>query len=609
MKQKLLLTAIFKGDQEYEMAKQMLSSFMPYFDDLVVALTGIDEPKQKLKGLVKKYNGSVIMVDPKSHPQCYSKDDKGFFFSNFAEARQITFNYADENSDADWYSWADVDDVLVGGDALQKVAQMAAARKIDRVFFTYWYALKLRPDLSFDETCVMIEHDRERLIRPRTFRWVSRIHEVTIQKDLNYKPVDAPHRFDPKTGQETVWAHITSEGRAKANMERNIRILELQAKEEDHKDPRTLFYLAKTYYDMNRKELDELALFLLDDYRKLSGWPEERANSWEYTANISCRRGNHKSAIEYLHLALKEYPNRHMFFLLLAKEYSEVGLTEQSDFWLDVALRLDPPQSRTTIGNPLEIKFMAASMQYNRAIRQLKLDDAIYWLKVRNDLGGITDQGMFKMLEEAKALNQAGQWAFGYAKWLKDKKYDKYISKLLEALPPELGQEPFAAYLANEVKEPKVWPKKSIAYIASWGAAHFEKWSPKNLETGIGGSETAVIELARRWAKAGYDVTVYGDPREDAGDYEGVHYRPWYEVNWKDEFNILIFWRTPNALDRELKAKKIFMDLHDVASNLDWNEARVKKVDGVFFKSQFHRSMCPNIPDSKAIVIGNGVGI
>ena len=607
MKQKILLSAIIRGDTEHDRASTMLKSFMPYCDGLVVGVSGIDESHDRLKKLIKSYQGHYIKITPETHPQVYTKDDKGYFFSNFAEARNIVFDFADKLQGFDWYTWADADDILVGGQGLQLVAQKADAIHADRVFFTYWYALKVRPDNTFDEDCVMIEHDRERLIRPRKFKWVSRLHEVTLPKDQNYKSVDAPYRFDSKAGQEVVWAHLTNEKRALDNMQRNIKILEMQAKEENHQDPRTLFYLAKTYYDMGAKEKDELALMLLQEYRKMSGWAEERANSWEYTANILCRRGHHKEATVALFEALKEYPNRHMYYLLLAKEHSEIGLTESSDFWLDTVLRMDPPQSRTTIGNPLEIKFMAASMMFNRAMRELKLKDAVMWLKKRSEIGGVDDRERLKMLEDAILLNDAGMWAYNFAQWLNKTGHKDKIQYLLQALPQELGQEPFATYLANEVAEPKVWDKKSIVYVASWQAQHFEKWSPKNMDSGIGGSETAVIELSKRWVKKGYDVTVYGDPREDAGDYEGVHYRPYYELNWKDKFNILIIWRTPHALDKELHAKKILYDAHDIESNLNWTKERVDKVDKVFFKSKFHRSMCPNIPDDKVVVIGNGI--
>ncbi|MEK9207972.1 MAG: hypothetical protein AAB922_05790, partial [Patescibacteria group bacterium] len=189
MKQKILLTAIIRGDTEYDRAKTMLSSFMPYCDGLVVGVSGIDESHDRLKKLIKEYKGHYIKITPLIHPKVYSQDNKGYYFSNFAEARNVVFDFADTLQGFDWYTWADADDIFVGGQGLQLVAQKADAIHADRVFFTYWYALKVRPDNTFDEDCVMIEHDRERLIRPRKFKWVSRLHEVTLPKDQNYKSV------------------------------------------------------------------------------------------------------------------------------------------------------------------------------------------------------------------------------------------------------------------------------------------------------------------------------------------------------------------------------------------------------------------------------------
>lgn len=153
----------------------------------------------------------------------------------------------------------------------------------------------------------------------------------------------------------------------------------------------------------------------------------------------------------------------------------------------------------------------------------------------------------------------------------------------------------------------KKWSNKSLVYFASLGSTHFETWSPRNLENGIGGSETAVIELSRRFARDGFEVTVYGEPGQDTGVFEGVEYRRWDTVNWDDEFNIIILWRAPYLIDNIRSARKIFYDAHNVELNSDWNPDRINKLTTAFFKSQYHRAMVPNIPDAKATVISNGI--
>ena len=102
------------------------------------------------------------------------------------------------------------------------------------------------------------------------------------------------------------------------------------------------------------------------------------------------------------------------------------------------------------------------------------------------------------------------------------------------------------------------------------GPSH-ESWSPKSVETGIGGSEEMAIYLMREFARAGHKVTVWNRCLDDEGKYEGVTYRNY------DEFNVrktgaLIVWREPSLyithkLDK-VKGKK-YLWLHDTIAQID----------------------------------------
>ena len=173
---------------------------------------------------------------------------------------------------------------------------------------------------------------------------------------------------------------------------------------------------------------------------------------------------------------------------------------------------------------------------------------------------------------------------------------------------PFIEQE-FMMQLSNS-RPPKEWNDNEIVYYASWGNKHFEEWTPDNLEKGIGGSESAVIYLAKEWVKLGYKVTVYCDCGDKGGIYDGVTYKHYNLVNFNDKFSTIIFWRSPHLLDiKNLTAKRIFMDLHDIASMEHWTPERVAKVDKIFFKSRWHRRNLPNVPNSKAVVISNGIDL
>ena len=611
---KILLTAIFKDDSEYKLIERMLKSYMPYMSGLCVALTGVSGRTQRLKALIKRYHGQYIETNPQTHPEIYLKDETGYIFGNFAAARNACFALASQMQQTEkyeWWTWADADDVLLYGEELENIAEQAAKRDLDAVYFTYWYSVNVHEDGSFTDRDVQIDHLRERLLRPDMFKWISRLHEVTVPKDEAYKAKNSVCSYSPKDGQHIVWVHLTDNKRVDGAMHRNIKILEAQKKEETGSgkdDPRTTFYLAKTYYDLNTDQNDQLALLLLDEYLDKSGWAEERASAWEYIANIRARHNQHPQAIDALHQSVHEFIPRHMPFLLLAREYAAIENWEQSDAALDIAMRMEPPTTRTTIGNPLQIKFLAAGLKYNQALRRQNLEEAIKWLKTRNEIvPEAEDEQMLKDLADMKLMNDAAIWIFNYAKWLKDKGYTEKLRHIMEVLPRELGKEAFSSIIASDYKTPRVWGEKEICYYASWGTEHFEQWSPNSLLKGIGGSETAVIELARRWVALGYKVTVYGDPREDEGEHEGVMYRPWYEMNWNDTFNILILWRSPHLLDHDIKTRRLYYDAHDIEAQTNWTDKRMDRIDKVFFKSQFHRSMLPKLPDGKAVVISNGI--
>lgn len=596
---KILLTAIFLDDSEIKMAKRMLESFMPYFDGLAVALTGTSGEFDKLKTLIESYKGRYVVTSPETHPEIYHKGK----FAHFAEARNASWKLASQYKGFDWWSWADIDDILRDGKGLRRAAKMS--KKMDSVFFSYWYSVRLDKKGKIQE--VIIDHLRERLLKPNMFKWISRLHEVTVAKDENYQPTYDKYTVDPKEGRKTAWVHLPGEERAKDNLYRNIDILKLQLKEQKGKDPRTRFYLGKTYIDLaeieNKPELLDKAEKEFKFYLTTSGWAEERGNAWEYMGNIADLKGEHFDAIQAYHKCLEEHPKHHIPYLRLAKKYADIKRYEESNHWLDVALKMEPPEARTTIGNPLEIKLTAASLMYNKCLRENKLEDAIYWLGIRNKFAGLKDDDMMKMLKESKSSNDAAKCVFNYAKWLKDKGHLDKIKHLLKAIAPEFKEEKFVQYIANEVQEPKKWGDKSIIYFAG---PTFEPWSDLSMSKGLGGSETAIVMLSREWVKLGYKVTVFCDT-PDEGKRKGVNYKHWSMFNWNDKFNTLIIWRNPSILDSNIDAKRLYYDAHDIEAQTNWTEERMKRIDKVFFKSNWHRSHVPKLPDSKVEVISNGI--
>jgi glycosyltransferase involved in cell wall biosynthesis len=134
------------------------------------------------------------------------------------------------------------------------------------------------------------------------------------------------------------------------------------------------------------------------------------------------------------------------------------------------------------------------------------------------------------------------------------------------------------------------------------------QWHPGT--TGFGGSEEAVINVARELAKLDWNVTVYNSCGHKPVVQDSVTYRPFWEFNPRDRQDVVILWRWPKPLDWDIKAERIFVELQDTTDEGAFMKRdRVAKLTRVFVRSQFHRSLYPNLPDGKVAVIPNGIDL
>lgn len=148
------------------------------------------------------------------------------------------------------------------------------------------------------------------------------------------------------------------------------------------------------------------------------------------------------------------------------------------------------------------------------------------------------------------------------------------------------------------------WRDRSIVYYT--GATPYV-WTPESLKTGLGGSETAIIHLAKAWVKLGYRVTVYNNCGTRAGMYDGVEYRHHSQFNKYDSFDTLIIWRYPWRLYPGTKARRIWLDLHEVLLPEQVEGEKLEKYDKIFVKSAYHRSLLPEIGEDRVAIASNGV--
>ena len=606
--EKIALSLIIKYDEPPEMVERSIASVAPVVDGIFLTITK-NNPKDDtsaIERIAKKFNANVSFFD---------------WIDDFAAARNFAFAKIPKK-EFGWIYWHDVDDILQGIKHFPAIFKDTIIHGWDAVYFSYWYNVDLDENGKVRE--IVVEHKRERIVRnDGCFKWIGRIHETLIEQRKAVKMFR----------DECIIVHLTSSERQDVNIDRNIRILEKTLKAEDKKDPRTVMYLAKAYYDRSKSQKKEgkrkidielsrnLFFEYLEgvgkpgstDYREPSGWDEERSQAWAYLSEIARAEGQFNAAIKCAFNATEEAPKFPGYYLDLAMCYTYKRDWEKADHWLRVALHVPQPNT-TLITNPRDIKSRALEIDYHIAFAKRDLpraERAVSKLKeILPDMKALDER--LTSIQQLIMANKAAQSVAYLSRVLEISGEQHKIPDLIQAIPKEIAQETFVSQMRHKFMPPRLWEKNEIAIMCGPG---FEKWSPKNLKDGIGGSEEAVIYLSRELTSLGYKVIVYADPREDVGDYDGVTYRPFHEMNPKDSFNILILWRAVGFVDQNFSAKQTYLWLHDVPTNPEFTKERIDKIDKIFVLSEYHKSllrMSDNgkivpIPEEKLFVTGNGI--
>lgn len=591
---------IVKDDTEVDILRRCLASFIEYVDGVYLTVT--NKPYDKIQQMADEINKAA--KQEVVHISYFE------WVNDFAAARN--FNFSQAPQDSDYLFWVDSDDIVVHGENLRVVADKGIKSKQDAVLVPYWYGCTFKGEPSVANlVSVDIEQKmRERFMRPGVFRWVGRLHETPIPNSgvkNNYS------LYESEDKPFTVM-HGSNLEKAYEKLPRNRTLLELQLADERKRkegaDPRTLLYLMKIYSESSSdpKILEE-TIKMGEEYLTKSGWDEERGTCYENMGMAAGLLGRHQQAIDYFFQSIKEWPHQPIIYLRIATAYFNIGNHRLSYFWMNKANEIDPKEVKNSMLNIEGMKIMATELLMRLNFRDDFKDPKVAWeaaQKLFKLKPNKETQGMLQVIESAHRLNEACRNTNELAEYLLDIKEESKITKLLDQLPIAITTQPFAQQLRMKYAKPRVWEKDEICYFANFYQNHFEQWGPSSLKKGIGGSETAVIELAREWASKGYKVTVYGDPREDQGVHDGVTYLPWYYFNHKDTFNIFIQWRSWFLSDK-IKSKVFLVDLHDLYSPVDMRPEDVHAVDKFMVKSEFHRNLAPQIPDEKFAIITNGI--
>ena len=148
--------------------------------------------------------------------------------------------------------------------------------------------------------------------------------------------------------------------------------------------------------------------------------------------------------------------------------------------------------------------------------------------------------------------------------------------------------------------------------LVFWCGRTAEAWAPPTLNrTGLGGSETAVVEVARRFAADGWRVDVYGTPEADEGEHEDVGYWDAARLGEDERADVLVAWRQPAAHELPVRTRARVLWLHDHNGGPGWAE-HLGRWDRVLGVSRYHRDFLVEaygLPEDLVDYVPNGVNL
>ncbi len=580
---KIAVGIIIKNDEELKILERAVHSVIKHVD--AIYITATTTPNYKIQKFCKEIGAHYSFFK---------------WANDFSKARN--FNMQQIPKEYEWFFWMDTDDVVQGAENFQDAIKLAEANNIKAIFARYLYQVELDEKGKIKQ--ILIEHLRERLVRnDGTFQWVAPIHETLIEQvpsgKTDFQGFCVVHLMQANQMQNSMW--------------RNIIILE-QNILDNPQDPRPIYYLAKAYFDTRMPEflyepmgegVESICIELIKTYLSMSGWAEERGQAWEYLSMIYREQNKFKEGIDCLLNALKEDPKFTSIYIQLALAYVMMKDWEKAMHWIKLAGNVDIPKT-TLVINPRDYKTMILEALFHIYLNTGKLEEC---LKVATDLNEMLpndlNAGRVRDVADLKARNDLAHYIVKLAYHLNQTGQTEQLENLVFSIPVEIAGEPAMIDLRHQFTPARKWADNEIAIYCGQG---FEQWSWKSVARGIGGSEEAVIHISKELAKLGWKVYVFGDPQGDAGIHDGVAWLPYYHVNWRDEFNILIGWRNIGLFDvPNLTAKRAYLWNHDLQNQLTYTPERVNKMTKAFFLSEYHRSNVPQLPDDKVMVTGNGI--
>jgi glycosyltransferase involved in cell wall biosynthesis len=445
---------------------------------------------------------------------------------------------------------------------------------------------------AFDEDKnPIVVHQKSRVIKnDNCVEWAGALHEdFKENRDITIKFI-----------KDIEIIHLTDNNRCDENAKRNLAIAQKQM-EQSPDDPRSYWNVANSLKQLgeNMKALDVFEVFI-----SMSQSDEEKYLARLRMAEAYWSLTNREKALDSVRYAIGLKPHYPDAYHLMGSILMEMNRTEEAVVYYKQGLTKKPPYYSIIVYNPRDYDYVPL-MNLARAYFTLMLPKlAVICLnacaKIYPD-----DKEIKRLIRLTNTEQKKFDEVVKLIKRLEKIKDDKKLKKEFDKIPEKYKAHPAVCNLRNTRFIKKESSGKDLVIYCSYTA---EEWTPKTVQAkGIGGSEEAVIHLSQRLADKGWNVVVYNNCGYKEQKFGNVVYRPYWTWNYRDKQDAVILWRHPKPIDFEINCDKIYVDLHDVIPPDEFTDKRLKKITKIFVKSNFHRSLYPNIDDNKFAIIPNGI--
>ena len=560
---KIALCLIVKGtDDEAQLLHRVLEETLPHVDGAFVTLT---QENKMVREVAKNFENTNLS---------FYKWDK-----NFANARN--YNFQQVTKDFTHILWMDVDDLFRGIENLRGVIEKHQNVDAFIMNYLYWFDENKNPTVVHLKTQV-VKNDN-------CVVWAGSVHEgFTPSRQLEsffIKDIERLHLSNPK--------------RAKDAEGRNLLIAEKEVKEKPD-DPRSWWLVARAQANLNR----EAAIESFKKFVSLSQSDEEKYLARLGMGQLYLSNREYGKALDETRYAIglkPEYPDA---YINAGHIYFEMRDYHKAREYYGTSLNKKAPRYKILVYNPRDYDYAPlmglAKTYFNLQLPTLAIDCLKACLEIIP--GDKKVENLIKMMgDEAKKFKKV----LKEIKKIQGIKDEKKLKKLIDALPIDVRSHPEICRIYNiNFAKNESSGKDLVIFCAYTG----ENWTPESVkEKGIGGSEEAIMSLARELKKRGWNVTVYNCCGSKEQEFDGVKYKPFWVWNYRDKQDVVILWRHPQMLSYEINSDKIYVDMHDVLPAGEFTDERLRRVTKVMVKSKAQRDLFPNIPDNKIMIIPNGI--